>query len=83
MSKKQTTFAIISPEVVVVAAAIHVEGAAWDHVASSFFQRLPTVELVWRYTLNLKENTGSAVVKCLRCRKIGRMKLVDVVSRKA
>lgn len=64
-----------------VAATIHVEGAAWDHVASSFFQRLPTVELVWRYTLDLKENIG--MVKCLRCRKIGWMKLVDVVSGEA
>ena len=40
-----------------VIAAIHIEGAAWNHVASSFLQRLPTVELVWRDTLDLNGNT--------------------------
>ena len=39
-----------------VTAAIHIEGAAWDYVTSSFLQRLPTVELVWRDTLDLNEN---------------------------
>ena len=47
-------FFIILPEVVVVTATIHVEGATRNHVASSFLQHLPTVELVWRYTLDLK-----------------------------
>ena len=56
-----TFFSLISPEVVVIIATIHIEGAPWHHVASSFLQHLPTVELVWRYTPGLRKNINISV----------------------